>query len=263
MNTKEWTIMIYMAGDNNLSVDMAYALEQIKGVAGDGPDSPNLFVYYDGNSPSIPTLYCDFSDPKKPKYVRSFRVPDKLYDVPEKPNENAADRKSMLNFINWCLNDVEVVGPQGEVTYGRRAKRYAFIISGHSLGFQDIGLFKDETTGKTMKMKDLYFTLLQSVATQAELNADAKTRLLEGADLKRETTLLLGQKFDILGFDACVMGMLEVGYQFSEVAKTMIASEGSVPSAGWTYAKILGNLARGKEDSSFVAERFVRDFIAS
>jgi hypothetical protein len=30
MNQKEWTIMIYMAGDNNLAVDMAYAMEQIK-----------------------------------------------------------------------------------------------------------------------------------------------------------------------------------------------------------------------------------------
>jgi hypothetical protein len=55
MNQKEWTIMIYMAGDNNLAVDMAYAMEQIKSVAGSRADSPNLFVYYDGNSPAIPT----------------------------------------------------------------------------------------------------------------------------------------------------------------------------------------------------------------
>jgi hypothetical protein len=63
MNQKEWTIMIYMAGDNNLAVDMAYAMEQIKGVVSEGADSPTLFVYYDGNSPAIPTLYCDFSEP--------------------------------------------------------------------------------------------------------------------------------------------------------------------------------------------------------
>jgi len=264
MSNKEWTIMIYMAGDNNLAVDMAYALEQIKGVAGEGPDSPNLFVYYDGNSPSIPTLYCDFSDPKRPKYVRSFMVPEKMYDVPEKQNENAADRKSMLNFINWCINDVEVVGANGEITYGRRANKYAFIISGHSLGFQDIGLFKDETTGKTMKMQDLYFTLAQTVATQQQLDDFVKKGRLEGEDKERERTMLVGQKFDILGFDACVMGMLEVGYQFSDIAKTMIASEGSVPSAGWTYAKILGNLARTKhDDSNAVGEQFVRDFIKS
>ena len=44
MKRKEWTIMIYVAGDNNLAVDMAYALEQIKGVAEAGADSPNLLV---------------------------------------------------------------------------------------------------------------------------------------------------------------------------------------------------------------------------
>src|SRR6188474_725264 len=80
---KEWTIMIYMAGDNNLAVDMAYAMEQIKGVAA-GADSPNLFVYYDGNSPAIPTLYCDFSEPGKSRYVRSYKVPNKTYQVPKK-----------------------------------------------------------------------------------------------------------------------------------------------------------------------------------
>src|SRR5678815_4897443 len=101
MQEKEWTIMIYMAGDNNLAVDMAYALEQIKGVAAEGADSPNLFVYYDGNSPSIPTLYCDFSEPGNPRYVRSYKVPNKLYGPTRKRNENAADPKSILNFVNW------------------------------------------------------------------------------------------------------------------------------------------------------------------
>jgi hypothetical protein len=43
MKEKEWTIMIYMAGDNNLAVDMSYAMEQIKQVAGNDAKSPNLF----------------------------------------------------------------------------------------------------------------------------------------------------------------------------------------------------------------------------
>ncbi len=258
--------MIYMAGDNNLSVDMAYALEQIKGVAGDGPDSPNLFVYYDGNSPSIPTMYCDFSEPGKPRYVRSVNVPDKLCWVPEKLNENAADKRAITNFVHWCVNQVEVVGPDGEITYGRRAKRYAMIFSGHSLGFQDIGLFKDESTGKTMKMKDLYYTLQDLVSTEEYLREQAKANKIPDDQMEQQTRVLIGQKLDLLGFDACVMGMLEVGYQFSYVAKTIIASEGSVPSAGWTYAKILGSLAggsTGKADAKAVAERFVRDFIRS
>ena len=259
--------MIYMAGDNNLAVDMAYAMEQIKEVAGQSPDSPNIFVYYDGNSPSIPTLYCDFSNPYRPVYVSSYKAP-KLEDVPRKYNENAADWRSVLNFVNWCVNEVEVRDDAGGVTKGRRANRYALIFSGHSLGFQDIGLFKDESTGKTMKMIDLYATLQRIVSTKSQLARD-----IEGFDLTPEqrkllTRPILGQKLDILGFDSCVMGMLEVGYQFSYVAKTMIASEGSLPSAGWTYAKLLGSLACGGYDNeghsaADVAERFVRGFIKS
>ena len=263
MNQKEWTIMIYMAGDNNLAVDMAYAMEQIKTVAAAGADSPNLFVYYDGNSPAIPTLYCDFSEPGKPRYVRSYKVPNKTYQVPKKENENAANPRSVLNFVDWCLNKVEVEN-DGEITFGRRAEKYALIFSGHSLGFQDIGLFKDETSGKSLKMSDFYDMLHGLVSSRKELQEVAESHgwLDDGQQADR----LVGQKLDILGFDSCVMGMLEVGYQFNAVAKTMIASEGSVPSAGWTYAKILGCLAgehNRQVDTRAVAAQFVKQFIHS
>jgi len=264
MNQKEWTIMIYMAGDNNLAVDMAYAMEQIKGVAAEGADSPNLFVYYDGNSPAIPTLYCDFSEPGNARYVRSYRVPNKTYQVPKKENENAANPRSILNFVDWCVNKVEVEN-NGEITFGRRAQKYALIFSGHSLGFQDIGLFKDETSGKSMKMSDFYDVLRGLVSSKKDLQeiAESHNWLDEDREVEDE---LLGKKLDLLGFDSCVMGMLEVGYQFNLVARTMIASEGSVPSAGWTYAKILGCLAREHTrniDTRGVAEMFVKQFIRS
>ena len=266
MKQKEWTIMIYMAGDNNLAVDMAYAMEQIKSVAEAGDNSPNLFVYYDGNSPAIPTLYCDFSEPGKPRYVRSYKVPNKLYSVIPKHNENAADTRAILNFIDWCIHKVEVEDDNGEISFGRKAQKYALIFSGHSLGFQDIGLFKDESSGKSMNMKDFHTALkavvnprevLEQRVEESKLNLDDETR-------RSMTTELLGQKLDILGFDSCVMGMLEVGYQFNSVAKTMIASEGSVPSAGWTYAKILGCLAQEQNrnlGTRDVAELFVKKFI--
>src|SRR5215213_6873704 len=210
MNQKEWTIMIYMAGDNNLAVDMAYAMEQIKGVANESADSPNLFVYYDGNSPAIPTLYCDFSVPRKPRYVRSYKVPNKLYSVPKKPNENAADTRSIANFVNWCVNSVEIEH-DGEISYGRPAHKYALIFSGHSLGFQDIGLFKDETSGKSLKMFDFSGVLQRMVCDKSQLEQLADQFEWEGEERETETAVLLGKKLGILGFDSCVMGMLEVG----------------------------------------------------
>jgi hypothetical protein len=266
MKQKEWTIMIYMAGDNNLAVDMAYAMEQIKGVADTSADSPNLFVYYDGNSPAIPTMYCDFSEPGNPRYVRSFKVPKKLLKVSKKENENAADWRSVINFVDWCVNKVEVEDDDGEISFGRRANRYALIFSGHSLGFQDIGLFKDETSGKSMKMSDFGEMLHILTASEKMFTEATQKRREEDEDWHDAPTKLIGEKLAILGFDSCVMGMLEVGYQFEFVADTLIASEGSVPSAGWTYAKILGCLAQedGKKlKTKEVAERFVKKFIQS
>jgi predicted alpha/beta hydrolase len=84
------------------------------------------------------------------------RFPTNFTDQQEKQNENAAEKRSLLNFVDWCVNTVEVENDDGEITFGRRAKNYALIFSGHSLGFQDIGLFKDESSGKSMTMFDLY-----------------------------------------------------------------------------------------------------------
>jgi hypothetical protein len=266
MKQKEWTIMIYMAGDNNLAVDNAYALGQIKEAAKEGAEKLNLFVYYDGNSPEIPTLYCDFSEPE-PKYYRSFKVEGKLFKVPRKINENAADAKSILNFVDWCVNKVAYEDVDGKMKVGRRARRYALIFSGHSLGFLDKGLFTDESAGKSMKLNDLSLAI-QRMTMHKNLLVDYCD---EDRDETRQLHLeerdeLLGKPLDILGFDSCVMGMLEVGYQFHDFTKTMIVSEGSVPSAGWTYAKILRGLACGnhaKESAKKVAAQFVKEFIES
>ena len=174
MNEKEWTIMVYMAGDNNLAVDMSYAMEQIKQVAGNDAKSPNLFVYYDGNSPSIPTLYCDFSDPENPVYQPSYQITNKLYPPGEiRRNEDAADFYSIINFVDWCVNTVEVKNGE-ETGYGRRANRYALIISGHSAGFLDKGLFKDETAEKSMSMSYLDELLCRLTDDKETLVENAK-----------------------------------------------------------------------------------------
>lgn len=272
-NQKEWTIMVYMAGDNNLAVDMAYNLEQIREVAKQGADKLNLFVYYDGHSSQIPTLYCDFSDPDQPIYLPSYSVPNKLFPVPEHWSENAASQYSVVNFVDWCVNK-----------RGGRAERYAMIFSGHSLGFADKGLFRDETSGESMKITDLFMALQRIVMSAETLNDFVETNESREKEILREdpdavfevseeaievlldkTALLLGQPIDILGFDSCLMGMFEVGYQFKDIAETMIVSEGSVPSAGWSYAKILASLTSGarKRPTKKVAANFVKEFIRS
>jgi hypothetical protein len=48
---------------------------------------------------------------------------------------------------------------------------------------------------------------------------------------------------NVLGFDACVMGMAEVAYQFRGEADVMVSSESVIPFEGMDYQPFLAQLA--------------------
>jgi hypothetical protein len=59
---------------------------------------------------------------------------------------------------------------------------------------------------------------------------------------------------NILAFDACVEGMIEVAYEYSWLSAQvdyMVASEGYVPSMGYPYADILGALISNPDVSAY------------
>lgn len=234
---KDWTVMIYMAGDNNLSVDMAYTLEELqkKVVIGEN-DKINLFVHYQNNSPEIPPIYCDFSDFKNPVYKYSNEILNKFSDSKTDGFEISTAVDPVVDFVDWCVNKTDNVS-NNKIRKKGEAENYALIFSGHTMGFLSLGLLKDETKNTSMTMPDLK----------------------KGLEIvKNEIT---GKKFALLGFDSCVMSMLEVGHQFKSVADTMIASEGSIPNAGWSYAEILGSLANSDKTVENTASEFVHRYI--
>lgn len=266
----DWTVMVYMAGDNNLSADMVYALEKLKTVA--YGKKINLFVYYDGLSEEVPTLYCNFSyDPENPsrnknlKLYPSYKVEDKLIDVNDEFNENSAAVNNIINFVHWCEK-------RNFVDQGVE-KKYAFIISGHTFGFVNKGLFKDEKADYSMTYPKLKYmferitddadTLHKKADEDEQKYFDKYNKKWDKKTHKERRTPILGKKLDLLGFDTCVMSTLEIGCQFSKFADTMVASEGSIPTAGWNYAEILlSNLNNQEEiEPKKLAVSFVDKFI--
>lgn len=265
MTEKEWTIMVYMAGDNNLSVEMVYALEQIKAVTKENKNV-NLFVYFDGLSSDVPTLYCDFSDHNSPvNFYQSYKIKNKLIDVDDIFNENSAAVNNIINFVDWCVKKDSVEK--------RKDKKYAFIFSGHSIGFLNWGLFKDEKADYYMTHSKLKYMFERITSTGEDLlkkaaaDEDKYQKIFKKPwsekYRKERTTEILGKSLDLLGFDSCVMSTLELGSQFKEFAKTMVASQGSIPTAGWNYAQILLGRIKDNPKSSAkdTAVSFVDEFI--
>lgn len=64
-----------------------------------------------------------------------------------------------------------------------------------------------------------------------------------------------GLELEIIGFDACLMATVEVAYEMRNVADLMVASQETIPGAGWPYDTILSWLTANPSASA-------RDFAA-
>jgi hypothetical protein len=211
---KDWTVMVYLAGDNNLSENMAFSLESLGRIAASLTDEErariNLLAFFDGSSLTAPPMYLDFSDVQAGQLPLRQAAP-RFHRTAEQ--HGPAD--AMLDFIRWCTTD------EREDGRGRGAHNYALILSGHSLGFHGSTFLRDESSGQYITLPGMRRALEQ--ANELYLKNDSDGRI------------------SILGFDSCLMSMVEVGYEFKDVARTLIASEGSLPNSGWGYAPMLSN----------------------
>lgn len=272
---KDWTVMVYMSGDSNLNVEMAYALDQMRSAA-KACSTVRLYAYFDGFSEDVPTLYCDLSG-EVPQYFESWNVKEKLIqrrryrphrrkesvdpdDIPssDELNENSASINNAINFIYWCVESDKKTRDGSDDT------NYAIIFSGHSFAFMDVGLFKDEKAGYSMSLSKLAWMFERVTADENTLiNCAREQRYHESHPRWEErTTPILDKPFALLGFDSCVFSSLEISSQFVGVAKTIVASEGTVPSAGWNYAQILlGKISDAAAEPKDVAISFVDEFI--
>ena len=69
-------------------------------------------------------------------------------------------------------------------------------------------------------------------------------------------------KFDIIGFDTCLMATVENAMMLSKYADYMVASEETEPGVGWYYTNWLTNLSRNTSISSLdLGKNIIDDFV--
>jgi hypothetical protein len=60
----------------------------------------------------------------------------------------------------------------------------------------------------------------------------------------KQIKAIIGHNVDVLGMDACLMQMMEVGYEVKDSVDCIAASEETEPGNGWPYDLILGPLVK-------------------
>jgi len=145
----------------------------------------------------------------------------------------------------------KIVQSLGEVDMGNPVTLTAFVVFAienysadhyfldlwdHGGGYR--GVCWDESSGNHLSPHDVETALA---------SAEAKT----------------GSKIDVVGFDACLMGMAEVCYELKDVTNIVIGSEMLVPGYGWPYTQLMAYLSNNLTvDMYTLSGELIKEYVA-
>jgi hypothetical protein len=133
--------------------------------------------------------------------------------------------QTLVDFLTWSIHNFP-------------AHKYAVIMSDHGGGWT--GGFVDATSSNRLSISEVAGALDQ-------------VRQSTGVD-----------KFELFGFDACLMAQIEVLGTLYPVTNYMVASEEVIPSFGWAYAAWLTQLVQDPSmDGSTLAQAIVSTYVVS
>ena len=261
----EWTVMVYMAGDNDLDSNGIEDLFEMKRVG--SSDEVKIIAQFDRSGQIRHT---------KRYLIRDFdQAPRLSNDVVKDLGEtNSGDRQVFVDFLNWGLE------------FG--AKKNLVIIWGHGTGTDDTNIFVSDgilsmppsrrrgifrprptppaqplaealslATSNDRIMVGLSESTLELIATD-----DEAEDFLDNVELKQAFNSL-ERPIDIVGMDACLMSMAEICYQFRENVGITIASQAQTDKEGWPYERILRKLvANPGMTAETLSKLIVREFVA-
>ena len=273
----EWTILVYMAGDNNLDSFGGKDLLEMKRIG--STDKVHVVVQRDSASQGAHRYYMSKgTDIKK----------DELSALGE---INTGDPAVLEDFLTWGLAKYP-------------AKRSMAVLWNHGNGWDDTDIYqaakdrglkpmpapKDDarrsgggstfSSGfavrravKTPRARGSFFvTAFETKEVGGQRRAiafdDKAQDFLDSVELKNVFASVAKKqkkKFDVIGMDACLMSMVENGLQVQGAGDVFCGSQEIEPGNGWPYDRILKELTSkptmtGKELTSVIVKEFVASY---
>lgn len=257
-----WTVLVYLAGDNNLDAAGVVDLREMKSVG--SSEAVNVVVQFDRAGHEGTT-----------KRYRLRKGTQLAADVVQDLGEtNSGDPAVLYDFLAWGIK-----------TYP--AQHYLVVLWNHGAGWDDSNLYGGDYFGgqappishkgvvvkrsgsvgrahgasasrripltqarsalQRARRSLFTSTLEKMVHTRAIAFDDQAKDFIDNLELKRvmlQFKRLLKRKIDILGFDACLMSMVEIGFEIRDAASYTVGSQEEEPNNGWPYDRILATIAK-------------------
>jgi hypothetical protein len=224
-----WTFMVFLNGDNNLEGAAIDDFLEMAQVGSD--DGVNIIVQMDRHN-AWDSSYGDWDNTRR-FVITAGDDPgmDPLMDLGE---VNMGDPDVLTDFILWGLDKY-------------KANHYILVIWNHGDGWR-IQQQRVAEREATLRVEGEAFPGMKAVSWD-DSNIDPSTGKDGDPLYLHEVGLALRHAYDatsitldVVGFDACLMGMIEVAYEIKNYADFMVASEETEPGDGWPYDTILDDL---------------------
>jgi hypothetical protein len=222
----DWTVLVYMASDNNLE---AAALNDLREIAQVG-SSAHLTIVAQVDRVASPNIWDDTTAGNwagtKRFLVQPGMEPDATMAVQDLGEQNTGDPATLADFITWGVKSYP-------------AQHYALILWSHGAAWQ--GLANDDTSG-----------------------GDSLTLPELGSALATARAQTNNVTLDLIGFDACLMAQLDVFQMIAPYAQVAVASAELEPTQGWAWATWLEALtANPTQNAATIAGVIVDSYIKS
>ena len=253
---KEWTVLVWMAGDNDLEDFSLTDLQELKKVG--STSKVDVFAQIDSMRDDHTLRY----HVRKGTTVKD----DVVMDLGE---TNTGDPKVAIDFFTWGIAESP-------------AKRYLMVIWNHGSGIDETDIYRRASrfrgAGGPAKLtitrraapeqgqiaqrrlrtalssrfrRSLFASTLTTALKPPRPNAraiaydDSARDFLDNLELAKVLAAVktkLKRKIDLVGFDACLMNMIEVAHQLRGSADFITGSEELEPGDGWPYDRVLADL---------------------
>lgn len=220
-----WTIMVYLAGDNDLTSHCVSILQQLEAV--DYRDDVCVLACFESSSPwprgsRYIEINCPHSQHKRKEDGFDWQLHDDLIP-PEEAGQNKIDlgdksstrpivAEGLRKFINWSVENHD------------DSEHYMLILFGHGPIVAGQSFLVSENPGSFLRLEDL------------------KGVLDDHFGLRKK-------KLDIMAFQNCVMNGIETAYEIRHHVDYVVGSQGLVLASGWPYDKMIEAVVRSRSDA--------------
>jgi Clostripain family len=247
----DWTVMVFLNAKNNLEPFSFLNFDQMAKVG--STDRVNVLVEYGRPKRNYSNQFGGWSKTLRFRVEKGMK-PTEAKAIEDLGQVNMGDGAVLADFVTWARANYP-------------AKRTMLALWDHGQGWRramalnlqasaaDLGRVAKSRSAARNRLGDALGSLeplpddmgLHGAFKYVSHDEDTGDKLYNREIQDALASLTKDQPIDVIGFDACLMSMIETAYALRDAGTVMVGSEELEPGDGWSYDNFLKPLVADPE----------------